>query len=618
MKYISLILLILSVSFISCKKDPNTKEAERGSLQGVIRNESNQPVRGALVEIGTLTSITDAEGKYSFAELPAVEQTVSISARSYISQVTKMKIVPSVQNTLDLKLIAGEQYIYLSDSIISIPPGSGTLNVNVLSNGGWVLDYSSSWLSSDTRGGTGDMLVTLNYSKNEVANRIDTVHFRSGSVVKQLLVVQGSVTKITSVEGRIGNGELKIADSVYVHFNKRIVYATVESNWNLCLSEIRMSYATDRRGIKFSYPCADLGGTYPFTITLTDEEGKTYIEKVSVPFYRSRLAVQGNIKDYLYIRDEKEVLIATILPATLVRYSIEQDSVLQIYDLSKKISPMKLSYNPYNSRVYIMGGDPGDDWANAPFSVPDIYTLNPASGQIVKEITLRSDQDDHPQHPAIVPYDIAFTRSGMGMVLLRASGASIMRWKLVDSRNNHEVTEYPGTISGTNYFDGLYMNHDQSKLIITQTYIGSCDYGIFDGQTQKVSLLRTPTCTRSGYIAPSRKDGNIFFGHLIDQFIMNLNGKTSLLSYLNPVYDSSVDFSYRASDENIIFHSDGKFLQLLDYNRSATLMSCNVVPHLLEFMTTVDARSATAYRVNNNLTSDFYVFDTESLYRYVK
>lgn len=203
--------------------------------------------------------------------------------------------------------------------------------------------------------------------------------------------------------------------------------------------------------------------------------------------------ITGKITDLLLINDDKEVLISTYYPSKILRYSIESNSIIQIYDLSAAISPVKLSFNHYNSKVYIMGSDPNTtDISYGYIEKSDVFTLNFHTGELKKAFTVQPDKYDHPQVPSIFPLDLAFTSSGIGILLLDNDDASGLRWKLIDCTKNDSIYNFPGydgIINQFSWFENVYRNFDNSKLYLTRPWHGG-DYGIFDGLTQAISILR--------------------------------------------------------------------------------------------------------------------------------
>lgn len=450
------------------------------------------------------------------------------------------------------------------------------------------------------------LFVSNTQTVNITANMASTLNF--------VLTSTSAPLQLTSYEGIIGNLDKGIQDSVYLHFNNAIQSITIKSNIDYCQSALNYNYTNNSTNVMFSFGCAALGGNYPFTITATDQNGNSFSKDINVPFYKSKLNVPGFISDYVLINNEKEVLIATFAPDKLIRYSVEKDSVLQTYDLSAYMSPIKLSYSPYDSKVYIMGTSPGATYRYSYMTLPDIYTLNLQSGQIVKSITIPADPNE--LYPVNIPFNIAFTKNGHGELLLRSNISSALRWRFIDATQNYLVSTPAGAIGDGDYYDNLQLNYDQTKIISTQTYVGSCVYGVFDGNTQQLTTIKPGSVTRSVFITPNRKNGTIYFGQLYDQFIMDLQGNMSQISGIDNRSNGTADFSYRPNENDVIYFCDDSYLQVLNYSNASTIMNTGVITGLRKFTSTVDGNSAIAYQLSNtDVSSSLFIFDTGSFYR---
>ncbi|MFD0752228.1 carboxypeptidase regulatory-like domain-containing protein [Mucilaginibacter calamicampi] len=619
LKVFFLSIVVLSL-LIGCKKEQSAPVAQKtGNLTGVITNSYGQPIEGAQVSLDSYSTVSTYNGSYSFNDKPVKKYSLTVSKSSYLTKIESIDIVEN--KTIEKKIVleAGEPYLNISETTFKANPNGSGFYVQVLSNVDWMVQIGSKWISSEKTVGKGNERITISYATNDnSSNRTDTVYFISGNIKKSLVISQSVLLKLSSFEGIIGNGEMNILDSVHLSFNKPISTITIQSNFGLCVTDIKYTLANSNEDVYFSYGCAKLGDSFPFTITATDAEGGRLVSNVNVPFYKFKRTITGFITDYILVNQEKEMIIAAYNPSKLIRYSIEKDSVLQTYDLSNAISPVKLSYNPYDGKVYIMGSDPSIDHRDITVNRSDIYTLNLTSGQVVKALTINPSVNDSQSLPYNIPYGIGFTRSGHGVLLIHSKYSSGITWRLIDCTNNYAVSEYPYPISDAEYLDGVYMNFDQTKLIFTQTYTGSCNYGIFDGGTQKMSIIRPSSVTRSVFITPSRKDDKIYFGQLYDQFIMDPKGNMSQISYIDNRVNASADFSYRAGENNFIYFCEENYLKILDYSRSKTIMWCDMTYGAKKFTSTVNGKLAIAYKQNQDLTSSFYVFDINSLYRHTK
>ena len=614
-------LAVLCFLNLSCKRDKEIIEEPKtfGDLSGIIQNEFKQAIANATIKIGTLSVESDLNGSYSFSKLLTNEYDVSVSKEFYLTKIQKISITTNNVSKLDFVLSAGKSYLSIPDSIFTVPVKSGTLEVAIQSNASWLIANTGNWVKCPTSSGAGTAKITLSYSENEsLSDRTDTIIISSGSIKRKIVLKQSTPIKLLEYKGIVGNGEKEIVDSVSLLFNKPITVKSITSNWGNCISEIKTQITHNGFGLSFSYACAKLGGDYPFSVSVEDAAGNTFSQNISVRFYKSKLDLPGIITDYLLINDETEALVSTTFPAKLIRYSIAQDKILQTVDLSATIMPLSLCFNPYNSRVYIVGADPASVNHLTYQFVPDIYTFDLIAGIIKKAVTVKTDQLDHPNYPTNLPYKLGFTKSGYGIVCLKSQASSSLRWKLIDSQHNDSIYNYPSENESDSWFlfENVYLNFDQTKLYMLQAY-GSNDYGIFEGNTQRITIFRPPSVTRGVYITPYKKSDKFYAGQLYDQFVVDLKGNMSKLSYMK-MSGSSSDFSYRKNEDNIIYYCSYDYLQVLDYNTAQTLMRCENLTEFMKFTSTVNGENAIVYTNNSDGTSSLIVFDTASFYDNIK
>jgi len=503
-----------------------------------------------------------------------------------------------------------KSYITLTDSVINIGAPAGHFAISINSNTNWSVKGIAPWLLANKLTGTGNDSLKFTYTNyTDAKGRSDTIQIESTSIVKRLIISQSIPLSISNYRGILGNDGAKIVDSVCLRFNKPVVSVTIKSNNQFCLCDINSTNTDNGYGVRFSYACAALGGSYPFTITAKDAQGNSLTQDIMVNFYKSGLVIPGYITDYVTVNNETEAIIASYNPARITRYSLTQQKILQTFDLSGQIAPTQISFNPYNGKVYIVGTDPATVQPNAYPSLPDIYALDLGSGKVTKELTIQTDPAATIQ---AVPFKLGFTKSGLGIVLLTS-----MEPRLIDCTNGYKITVYPAYATGY-YFDNVQANYDQTKLIMTQTYVGSIDYGIFDGTTNTISMfLSRQQSTRSVFITPNKQNGQIYFGQLYDQFIEDLQGNISTISSLDNRSNGTADFSYHKNEKNIIYFCDDNYMQMLDYNNSTTLMYCELINGIRKFNSTTDGNLTTAYKINSNVSSTFYIFDVNAFYRHI-
>lgn len=578
------VLLILTIAIASCNKDEQVIVSV-GGLKGVVTNEFGQPIEGALINVGPFSARTGFYGTYSFDNLEAKEYSVSVSKEKFITKVENITIGEYQVKELNFTLNTGQSYITISDSIFNKNASAGEeSSINVFSNSGWIINNSSTWLVCSTTSGQGNGSLSISWSENKGKTaRRDTIKFQSGEVVKNLIIIQSPPIMMVSFEGIIGNHVNKITDSVYIRFNKPIKVSNIQSHDYFCSNSSDLNYklVDGNCGIKFTYGCAVLGGNYSFTISVFDELGNTLTQKVNIPFYKSIFSFQAIITDYQFLNNDAEILIAATSPNRIIRYSIEHDSIIQLYDLS--IAPKKISLNPYDSKIYIVDS-----------KQPDIYTLNLQTGQLIKAITLSPLPEDHPEYPAIIPYDIEFTKSGLGIILVRSQISNIFSWKIIDCGKNYLIYKYPTSVINHNYFEEIKVNFNQSKLILTGNYLyGNDNYWIFDENTKDISILSPNHLTEKYSATPSRKSEKIYFG----------------LPY------GIADFIYWENEDEFVCFNWHNF-SMIDYSDSQIVMTCDAYM-FTKLRSTLDGKYLIGY-INTDTSSKMYVFETKYLFRHLK
>lgn len=610
--------LIVSILFVqSCETEEETPTLTFGDIEGVVQNEFGQPIEGAIIKVESLTTKSQLNGSYLFKKLPIREHQVSASKDNYL---TKIKSITPTENSvtkLDFTLGAGEPYLEISDSVINSSPAATAFVITVSTNSAWEIAPAAPWLSLSAQKGEGNSTVKITLDNNVgIADRNNTITFTSGSLKKTLTVNQSAKIKLVEYKGIIGNGELSITDSVYLLFNKPVKVSSIYSNFQNCLTEIKYKMIKGNTGVMFTYSCAKLGGTYPFTIAVTDAGGNSFREEIQVSFFKSELKIEGYMTGYLFLNNDTELLISAFYPSRLIRYSIEKQSIIKTYDLSKHVAPISMTYNPYNAKVYIIGSNPNATYRGTYTDRPDIFVLDLQTEEIISMI-VPADYSHHSGDPANIPRSLAFTKSGLGIILLRAVNSSGTYWKIIDSSKDNDIYNYPDHTLSEADFNSVHLNYDETKIFLTQPN-GSCDYGIFDSNSEAMSILRPTSVTRGLFITPCKKSDRMYVGQLYDQFIMDINGNLSMISYKDNRQNGSADFSYRPNEDKFIYFCESNFLQVFDYGQAKTLMWCDLIYELNQFRSTIDGRYGVAYKKNNDRSSSLYVFDTDDFHRHIE
>ena len=628
MKQLFPLVLIASVLLIACEKEKTKVPEKSGNLEGVVLSEFDKPIEEAKVEVESLSGITGYNGAYAFEGLPVKSYSVSVSKEAYIASVQTVRITEDETAQLDFVLKAGEAFLNISDSVINAECRQGAHSIHISSNAGWTVKSGAGWLQYSKDSGAGNDKVRVSYTENTYdSTRSGSIVFKSGAIKKTLHVNQAKPIKLIEKRGLIGNAARSVQDSVVLLFNKPVIIDEINPLPDACVTELNHRAIADSCGVVFNYGCAELGGAYRFSVSVSDSEGDVFSEEIEIPFYKSKLDFAGLVTDHMLVSNDKELLIAAYYPSRILRYHIGHDSVTQTYDLSTIMSPLKLSYNPYNSKVYIMGSDPGATGWHTSVDRPEVYTLNLQTGEIHHAFTVQPDEYDHPQYPANIPYDMGFTKSGLGIVALKSNGSSTLRWKMIDAAQGDSIYRYPyygGEVNESVDFNNIERNYDNSGLYLSQPH-GGINYGIFDEATGHLSLICPATTSQGVFISPHREAEKFYAGQLYSQFVTDPDENNSSVTYLDNRHSASASFSYRENNENIIYFCESSSFYLepnrfyvIDYNNAGTtLMWCGLIEGLQNFKATVDGRYGIAHKRNSDASGSLFVFDTDSFHRYI-
>lgn len=552
-----LFLLLIVLLIVSCKKDNNDASQSDGSLKGVILNELNQPIKGAIVGIESITTTSDSIGAYSFNKLDAKKYLVSVTKKPYLDLEKSVLIKGEETARLDFVLSTEGSFLQLSDSVLALNTGSGSATLHIESNTEWRIENPPDWLSFSVLEGFGNFNLEISYSENTMnLSRIDTITVTTSNISQSLIIIQYPVLELLLYEWINGNELNEIVDSIYILFNRPITVESIMAKPNY-VPPISYAYSENKHGFRFDYIAAITGRSDPFIISVTDDEGNSFNEEINIPFYHKKLEIEGEITDYLYLNQDKEMLIAVFNPSQLIHYSLETQSIIQTIDLSSYLAPVKLSYNPYNSLIYMMGSYANGEMNNPPIDRPDVYTLDMQTNQIKLAFTIQPDGNKHQKTPAIYPQNIGFTSSGYGVVLLSSTTTTEMKIKLIDSSNNDSIYDYPDEKLKGIKFMNLHMNYDFTKLYLIKPYARD-EYGVFDATTQRISYIDQNSGETTNFITPNRQKECLYAGQGYNQYILDLNDNKSEKTHFSfGPHQASGDFSYAPGKENCVYFCNG-------------------------------------------------------------
>ena len=596
--FLLLFTFALLLSTISCNK-ATYEPLQTGTLSGTIRNEFNQPISGALITVGSLKTRSGDTGAYTISGIIAVNCSVVVSKDHYVTALQEVNVSGNATTVLDFWLKKGESSLQVSDSVIRLPYDKGSIDFKVISNTAWLVKNEGVWFNCSLNSGSGNATIRVTWQANTgLEARVDSLKIISGSIVKNIILRQSSHTCIVSVTGLIGNDGLEIADSVLVMFNNPIKIKSLRSTWENCNTDIHFQMVDSKKGVKFNYSCAKLGGKYPFTVSVKDEDSLEFTQSFEAAFYESAVEFKGEITHYEITADQKHCWVTTRNPNKL--YCFDAQNLTIQYEYNLPFRPYLFTINPYNHHLYISSCEGVDYYYDN-----RLYVYSQANGEMVKTIITE------PGVPFIggdTPYSMRFLANGLGLLILSTQGSYI--WRFINSAEGDSVY-LPSVIPDARFVD-VQVNHDLTKLLIMQPY-GESVISLLDGATKQFSTFRPVTITPGVIIVASKKNDKVFFGQIYDQCITDLgDNSVSKISYLDNRFDPSADFSNREGEDLRLYYCNDYYLRFMDYSNSTTLMWCDALYHLRDFTTSIDGQSAFAFT-----TYKLYCFNTDSFHRHI-
>lgn len=557
-------LTIIILALLRCKEIEDVQPEILGSISGKVYNQFSQPLEDVTIRItgnNYEKSIVTENGLFEFKSLRIGQYVLSASKVHYLDMSSTIHITNETPIIQDVQLKTGKAYLNVSDSLVTVTSGQGSMNLKIESNTSWALLSTKDWIGISKKNGEGNNEISISWNKNEdLTLRNGLIEISAGSIRKTIKIIQSSKLQILEYLGLPGNGKKGIVDSVLVKFNKEIKVKRIIPKWEICQSNLAFTYTNDKHGFKFSYACAALGGVYPFEIEVEDMEGAVSYETINVGFYLKKIEIQGSIVNYFVNEDDNSYWLITATPHRIYKIAMKDLTILKSFDLSFR--PKHAALNYLTNELYVM-----DD-------SPDITVLSSEYGAVKRVVTVLPETDDHPDYPSIYPYDIKFTKNGLGIILLGSPESSGIRWRVVDSRKNDFMYRHKqfGYVEKNKYayFADIHFNYDKSKLLLMDPY-GSAVIVIFDQYTETLTEYMPPSFTRGAFIKPNRKNSKIYSGQLYNQLIVDpINSYHSLETVLDNRNDGTADFSYKENEPEVIYFWDNNYIQVLDYSRAFT------------------------------------------------
>ncbi|MFN8240248.1 MAG: carboxypeptidase regulatory-like domain-containing protein [Bacteroidales bacterium] len=597
---------LILICLIGCNKGEDEKT---GCLTGIVIDEFDKPIEGAEVLITspsyTRYSKTNNLGQYYFMNSPVSTYTLDLKKESYISL---SEIVTLVQNDTvkkDFVLKVGIPILTISDSIISCSSGVSVFTCNILSNTSWVITNTCNWISTNIQSGNRDNLLRISIAQNEGNTvRNGTIVINAGGLFRTIRITQDFGLNLLAYTGSDGKADL--SDTVFVLFNRKVKALGVRMISN------GLSFYRDEGAIRsfsnsngFKFQCTGkLTREDTFEYAVVDmKNGETCTGTFKVVHFTKRIDLKGKINDCYISPDNNEIWLALQENDELVKVSLTNLEIEKKYSLS--FPPLRIRFNPYNSRFYIIPGRynyyPPD---------PNLYVFDFTQERVIKTMSFQPHPDDHPQYPAIYPGDVMFTNSGFGIILFSSNGSSGGNYDAIDSSQGDSIYHPTNWSLETNTGHSLYSNFDYSKIYLTET---ACVLKVIDGNSREMSILKPPIdeWQRFGGLSVNQKTNKIYLSQYNKQYIYNPDNLEvdGILSYFCP--GPTGNFSYRQGDDNIIYALDywDDYFYVLDYRNARTLRTIPIYNdgnYYSKVLTTTDGK----YMIIP-LKNRLYVFDTE-------
>ncbi|HRK55688.1 MAG TPA: BACON domain-containing protein [Cyclobacteriaceae bacterium] len=506
-----------------------------------------------------------------------------------------------------------DSFLRTSESKLFIDSMAGSKEFTITSNDNWEISCQEDWLSFSLAHGRGKQTITINWKANPKNNirigSFDVVYSDGRSQV----TVEQEISPIQMVNycGQLGNKTFGITDSIRVIFDRPVTVERIYSPWISCVPPtIEYSYTHNRHGVSFTYSCARLGGSYPFEVDVVDDEGNKLSTAFDIGFYQKQVRIDGFITSYFVEEENGLYWLSTTNPNSILALSMGDLSIVRKIDLD--ILPSRIRLNPFNGKMYILNFNRDSN----------IYVLDILNGQIVKTIPNLPFGDDHPQYPAIYPSDIDFLSDGYGVVVLKAEGATMFRWKIIDSANDDEMFLHPQNdgINGTRFnFTGLTSNFDKTKILLMNVGVDA-DVGVLDQQTKEITITRPlEGSTRILSIKANRLNSSLFLAHSWHQYVaQDIPGIISKFLFRFYYSDWSNDFDYYPNNGKMIYYLGSGEMALFDFNSQQVLSWYDALHDMKGLTATTDGKHLITYKHESSTdqsksSSLLYQFSAQSI-----
>ena len=444
----------------------------------------------------------------------------------------------------------------------------------------------------------------------------------------------GRLVHVTGTSFSLGNGITDPYDSLFIHFDGKIVDSTIPHyDW---ITDVDYYYPENRKILNdstlvlvFDGHQADcFGQENEYGFKVTGEDGTQSSVSVKIPVYDRSYRVDDVLQGMFLFNQDKELMAYCENGKKLLRMDCQTGEIIQEYDLSELPGDcVYFTVNGYNGYVYIWNhyaGGYGND-------VPTIWMLDPESGELRVSATIPEEEGLVYQY--VQPARLGFTKYGTGVLVLRSSKSSSTRVKVVETATGGTLTlkdpdAYPGNeefleswitymMESNTIQDGLSESQDGSYLycLANSAYYvrfegADChfivDYYNYDHKVQAVA---------------NKKNGIWLMRELYDQYLLYPDGSTSPHWSLDSRHEGKADFCYTPGYENLVinfesvnFTNNPAGIYYIDTTTGEIVFHKRVLGEMMDFQTTADGKSAFSYRREYSASGDYshsqiFVFD---------
>jgi hypothetical protein len=608
--------VIVITIFCGCKDDED--KLPKSTLQGVVKDEFGGTLDSVSCVVvsssGEYRRLTNEHGAFNVEGITIGTYSVTISKKNYITSTEEIEVKPD-PTKIELILSSGNSFLRLSDSVLTVSYTAASKTILIESNTLWTVINDCPWLKTSTVSEAGRANLHVSWEKSvEDAERVGYITIKAGSIQKKVSVRQAAPLKLLHSQGIIGNMENEIGDSIKLAFNKPISVKTITTSYEACLSEIKHKVSGTR--LSFAYACARLGNSYPFSVSVMSDN-ETFTFQLEVKFYDMKTTITGYMDDYIVTDDNKVIWGITRFPNKLVKISLPDLTVLKELDL--EVEPTAVRWNSFKNTVNVFSHHSTCSYqqiVNGECKYNYLMHVDPETLEISKsEIKLIKGFDaDNPGYPAVFPKDIVLFKDGTGVIQL-ANEYNYWGWRFIDSKNSDStfISDIFFTSDHDLRFQELHVNYDKTKIYMMHPW-GSTSIDVYELGSSKLQTYTSPLSGRSGILIANKKNNRLFHGQLYEQFISDMQGYMSKVSYIDTrAFYGGIDFGYRKDeDETIYYLADGLF-QILDYKTAFTSFSTETVGTLSKIRSTTDGINLVAIKKNSEATTDIFVFNIENM-----